>query len=97
MISFLRRKPRPLLDVRLGGFNEAYYLWSNPDVAEAGVDPLTHFLKHGWKEGRNPCESFSTNGYLASNPDVKAANINPLVHFWERGLAEGRTGWQIHH
>lgn len=35
-------------------FDFAYYLICNPDVMASGVNPLTHFLRHGWKEGRNP-------------------------------------------
>lgn len=98
MVPFLRRRLRqPANPVRLGGFNEAFYLWKYPDVASQGIDPLKHYLEHGWREGRDPCESFSTDGYLAHNPDVRAAGVNPLVHFWETGLAEGRTGWQIAH
>ncbi len=30
------------------------YLASNPDVAAAGVDPIIHYLRHGWREGRSP-------------------------------------------
>jgi hypothetical protein len=94
-----RKRPRKSdpLRARIGGFNEAFYLWKYQDVANQGVDPLLHYLEHGWLEGRDPCESFSTRGYLDHNPDVRAAGINPLVHFWESGLAEGRVGWQIKH
>lgn len=98
MFPFRKRAQKlPPLRPRLGGFNEAFYLWKYPDVAAKGVDPLQHYLEHGWREDRDPCESFSTRGYLAHNPDVRAAGVNPLVHFWESGLAEGRTGWQIDH
>lgn len=33
-------------------FDQAEYLAANPDVAAAGVDPLVHFCKFGFKEGR---------------------------------------------
>jgi hypothetical protein len=33
--------------VRGLGFNDATYLELNPDVAEAGVDPLIHYVKSG--------------------------------------------------
>ena len=84
----LRRRTRP------GGFDEAFYLARYPDVAASGMDPAEHFLKHGWREGRDPCRFFSVSGYLAANPDVREAGVNPLLHFWASGLAEGRTGWQ---
>jgi hypothetical protein len=35
-----------------GIFDPEAYLQANPDVAEAGVDPLWHYLNHGIAEGR---------------------------------------------
>ena len=61
---------RPLFANPLPGFDPAYYLDRNPDVRRAGLDPLQHFLNHGWTEGRDPSAGFSTAGYLAANPDV---------------------------
>lgn len=78
----------------MGGFDPVYYLATYPDVAENGCDPLEHYLKFGWKEGRDPSDQFSTSGYLSANPDVAEAGINPLVHYRMHGLAEGRSGWQ---
>jgi GT2 family glycosyltransferase len=34
------------------GFDREFYLRQYPDVAEAGADPLEHFLRHGRAEGR---------------------------------------------
>ncbi|MBP2492183.1 hypothetical protein ABID82_003209 [Methylobacterium sp. PvP062] len=84
---------RPLFANPLPGFDPAYYLDRNPDVRRAGLDPLQHFLNHGWTEGRDPSAGFSTAGYLAANPDVAAAGQNPLIHFLQNGLAEGRSGY----
>jgi hypothetical protein len=39
------------------GFSITAYLEANPDVAEAGVNPLIHWLRHGKKEGRLVCPS----------------------------------------
>ena len=71
-------------------FDAAYYLAHNPDVKAAGVDPYQHYLRYGWKEGRNPDALFDTNYYLAQNQDVKAAGLNPLLHFEQYGWHEGR-------
>ena len=71
-------------------FDAAYYLQANPDVAAAGVDPLTHFDDFGWHEGRNPDALFDTTFYLQQNPDVAAAGVNPLTHFEDYGWHEGR-------
>lgn len=35
-------------------FNPVWYLETYPDVATAGIDPLTHFIRHGQHEGRLP-------------------------------------------
>ncbi|QSR89625.1 glycosyltransferase [Methylacidiphilum caldifontis] len=72
-------------------FDQAYYLKHNPDVREAGVDPLLHYIQYGWKEGRNPNGYFDSAYYLEQNADVKAAGVNPLLHFIEQGWKEGRN------
>lgn len=71
-------------------FDPVYYLKTYPDVRVADVDPLRHFIKIGWREGRNPCATFNTSQYLDKYPDVRAAGINPLVHFILYGKKEGR-------
>lgn len=72
-------------------FDPDFYLAANPDVLKAGVDPLHHFVKHGWKEGRNPNSSFSVHAYLHLYPDVKEAGVNPFWHYVVAGRREGRT------
>ena len=72
-------------------FNEAFYLSANRDVAEAGLNPLDHFLRLGWREGRDPNEDFSTCDYLDADPDVAASGENPFVHYLREGRAEGRA------
>lgn len=71
-------------------FNADYYVAVYPDVAAAGIDPLTHFIERGWREGRNPSSFFSTSEYLAENADVAEAGINPFVHYLTAGRLEGR-------
>ncbi len=73
-------------------FDRIYYCSANPDVWEARVDPLLHFLVQGWREGRNPSPLFDVNFYLTNNPDVAATGVNPLLHFIFAGKAEGRKG-----
>lgn len=86
----LRRWKEYYLIKRSGLFDPTYYLLNNPDVRQADVDPLTHFIEHGWREGRNPSQKFYTNYYLEMYEDVKIASINPLVHYLEFGKKEGR-------
>lgn len=75
---------------RSGLFDPVYYLFTYPDVRIADIDPLKHFMKFGWKEGRNPSEGFNTQFYLNTYPDVRAEGINPLIHYICFGKREGR-------
>lgn len=71
-------------------FERDHYLRENPDVAAADVDPLEHYVDHGWREGRNPSPLFWTNFYLSQYGDVRAAAINPFYHYIVFGRNEGR-------
>ena len=62
-------------------FDSKYYLKENPDVAKAKVNPILHYLKFGWKEGRNPSPLFNTSDYISFRPDIVKADICPLVHY----------------
>lgn len=77
-------KPHPL-------FDSDWYLQQNPDVAAAGINPLQHYMQHGWHEGRDPNPLFDTSFYLEKNPDVAQAGINPLTHYSRDGWREGRS------
>ncbi|ODT86887.1 MAG: hypothetical protein ABS78_14685 [Phenylobacterium sp. SCN 70-31] len=72
-------------------FDAAYYLAVNPDIAASGMDPLDHFLRTGWREGRDPSPRFSVRDYLEAHPDVAASGLNPFVHYVMAGRAEGRA------
>ena len=67
-----------------------WYRAMNPDVAAAGADPVDHFLRHGWREGRDPVAAFSVRDYLELYPDIGEAGINPFLHWLKAGKAEGR-------
>lgn len=71
-------------------FDQDWYLAQYQDVADAGVDPVAHYIDHGADEGRDPGPRFSTRFYMDSYPDVADAGANPLLHFTRHGLAEGR-------
>ncbi|EIG63511.1 hypothetical protein [Bradyrhizobium sp. WSM1253] len=71
-------------------FDSNWYRNANPDVKAAGIIPLFHFLRHGWREGRDPTPGFDMRGYLQDNPDVNAAGINPYFHYLKYGMKEGR-------
>ena len=69
-------------------FDIEYYLANNEDVKKAKMNPIKHYLKFGWKEGRNPSEKFDGNEYLDQRPDVRVAGICPLVHYIKFGIKE---------
>src|SRR4030042_1303462 len=75
---------------RSGLFDDHYYLKTYHDCRRSDVDPILHYLKFGYKEGRNPSAQFDNNYYLESNPDVRALQINPLIHYIRFGKKEGR-------
>lgn len=73
-----------------GLFDEKWYLTKYSDVRDASVDPINHYLEHGWKKLCDPSPEFSTSAYLKDNRDVRDAGINPLLHYILHGRAEGR-------
>jgi hypothetical protein len=78
-----------------GLFDNEFYLNNNHDVKKNKINPIRHYLKYGWKEGRDPSQHFSTNGYLAMNEDVKLAGLNPLLHYIRNGKSEGRVFFRM--
>jgi glycosyltransferase involved in cell wall biosynthesis len=74
-----------------GKFDRAYYLEKYPEVREMRINPLVHFIKKGWREGKNPSEVFNTKLYLELHPDVENVGINPLVHYIRFGKKESRA------
>lgn len=91
MIKLVKYLNEYLIINRSGLFDPAYYLINNPDVRKADIDPLMHFIKNGWKEGRNPSNSFDTKFYLDQNTDVKQSSENPLLHYLHHGKFEVRS------
>ena len=73
-----------------GLFDSDYYLEQNPDLAAAGLDPVQHYLEHGYKEGRNPSAIFNSAKYLSENVDVRVSGANPLRHWVLYGSKEKR-------
>jgi hypothetical protein len=70
-------------------FDPAFYRSTYADLR--GADPLNHYMKSGWKEGRDPRPDFSTRYYLAAYPDVRDAGVNPFYHYVISGKSEGRS------
>lgn len=71
-------------------FDADWYLETYPDVRQAGMDAIAHYLEFGAAEGRDPGPNFSTLSYLMANEDVARDGINPLAHYLKYGKKEGR-------
>lgn len=71
-------------------FDADFYRARNPDIEEAGLDPLQHFLENGWREGRDPTPDFGVRAYLDANEDIALAGLNPFLHYLTHGRDEGR-------
>jgi hypothetical protein len=72
-------------------FNGEWYLKRYPDIRKAGLDPLSHYLTLGYKEGREPSLNFSSSWYMDVYPDIHATGVNPLVHYLRFGIRESRS------
>lgn len=60
------------------------------DIAAAGLDPVEHYARFGWREGRRPNPNFDPAWYRAAYPDIRDAEMDPLRHYVEAGFQEGR-------
>ena len=79
--KFEGRTPR--VDTIRPFFDTDFYLLNNLDVRQAGIDPVLHYWRHGWREGRNPTPEFSVKEYLENNPALAQADVDPFWHYIE--------------
>lgn len=69
-------------------FDEDWYLETYPDVKQAGIDPISHYLWLGSRLGRAPSPEFNARSYLLENPEVAVSDVDPFVHFVTVGQFE---------
>ena len=67
-----------------------WYAMRYPEVAAAGQDAVSHFVRFGAAERRDPNRFFDGTWYLAHYPDVAASGMPPLLHYLQAGAAELR-------
>ncbi|GJD66304.1 glycoside hydrolase family 99-like domain-containing protein [Methylobacterium frigidaeris] len=77
-------------DSALQLFDKDFYTRQYTDMAGKNIDPLDHFFKYGYREGRKPNFYFDTEWYLNCNHDVAELGLNPLIHYSMYGEQEGR-------
>jgi capsular polysaccharide biosynthesis protein len=63
---------------KTGIFDEKYYLAQRPDIKAAKVNPLKHYIVHGWHEKVSPFPAFNEVCYEGK---AKGDEMNPLIEF----------------
>ncbi len=77
--------------IRLKGdglFDPDFYRLQNLDVARTGNDPFSHYLRHGWREGRAPNARFDDGHYRSQSGLRSQAPVSALAHY----VALGKSG-----
>ena len=74
-----------------GFFDAAWYRLRYADIAASGEDPITHFIRHGLHERRDPNRFFDSAWYCEHYPDVNTSGLHPLLHYLQSGAAELRN------
>ena len=60
-------------------FDVDFYSAKYPDVLKAGMSPVDHYYKYGWREQREPSAGFNALEY--KNVVLKGSlNVNPVTH-----------------
>jgi len=80
----LRERRERRLISESGYFDDQWYLSTYPDVSNGDLDALTHFLRSGAREGRDPGPRFSTAVYRANHPALQI-DQNALLHAIQSG------------
>ena len=78
-----------------GLFDAAFYLRSNPDVANSETDPLWHYVRYGASEGRAPSASFDP-AFYARHATTLRRKDNPLLHYITVGRQLGHPAHPGH-
>jgi O-antigen biosynthesis protein len=63
-----------------GLFDADWYRKFYPDVADSGLDPVTHYLRIGSRKKRHPSRWFDVDFYLSKYPSSQcfSANVGTL-------------------
>lgn len=83
---------QPLLEQRIGQFFDPdFYLQEYYDIAQAGVSPLDHYVKLGWREQRRPNRWF-TEKMVPASLQNQHPTTPPFVLFLTHlpGMTEAR-------
>ncbi len=70
-------------------FDSTYYKNRYPEAAEAGVNPVIHYLQIGAQKGYWPHPIFDPDYYLKICGALRSSKLNPLIDFVTKGALEG--------
>ena len=62
-------------------FDGHWYRLQNEDVRRSDTNPFVHYLRYGWKEGRNPHRLFSSDWVIRTQLNVDD-DLSPLESFY---------------
>lgn len=83
-ISILRRSDK---------FDAAWYMSTYPDVEATGMDPAVHYLRYGFRLGRDPGPDFSTRFYQNAFASL-VGEAEPLTALTHAQSGAGDSGLQ---
>lgn len=75
-------------------FDPAYYFKCQPDIAEAAMNCLLHYISHGHRENRRPCPPAIKRTAKPELMDAERENVIVVVHETSRTGAP-ILGWNI--
>ena len=101
--EILHEEGNPALAVyRAGLFDPLWYSEAYPDVALSGVEPLSHYLKYGFNEGRDPNSYFDSAWYQKRYLDIGTPRSAAITHYITKGVDEAKdpsnsfsTSWYL--
>lgn len=70
-------------------FDTAYYVEGAPDVRKAELPPYEHYLRQGWREGREVSKKYSFVAYGNELESRGVYETNPLVYYLTVGRDRG--------
>ena len=62
-------------------FNNSFYRKEYSDISQSGMNPLHHYCKFGYKEGRIPSLEFDVLWYEKRYLSDYLGKVNPLLHY----------------
>ncbi len=66
-------------------FHSRWYMEQNEDVVKAGINPLAHYLKDGYREHRNPSVVMDLGNYWTCTPQLSKSE-DPAQHYMLGGF-----------